>query len=163
MASIGRTIVAVSARFAISLLVTVAACNSRDPGRGAGAPAAACPPGDAGEPCTCPGNEVCPLDELVWLKCLDSGTWERTDRSCVLGLNCRASADCVSGQACCGDPYMWPGGTEITSSSCQPPPCSSDKVQLCQSSAECVQPGVMCGSPWLAYDGGSVSSCSSRP
>src|SRR5258708_4847749 len=88
-------------------------------------------------PCTCPGGSVCPADEPVWSKCLEDGSWEKTDLSCVLGLNCRSSADCESGEVCCGDPYTGTWGTQITSSSCRPAQCSSDTVQLCQTSTEC--------------------------
>src|SRR5579884_2458907 len=101
---------------------------------------------DSGEPCTCPGSTICPLGEDVWLTCSDSGSWEQTDRSCVLGLNCRASADCTSGQACCGDPYTGWWGTQITASSCRSTPCPSDLVQLCQA-------------PPIAF---SLASCAER-
>jgi hypothetical protein len=139
-----------------------ASCNNSDPGGPASDPFS-CPLPDSGEPCTCPGSYACPETELVWFKCLDSGAWEKTDLSCVLGLHCRASADCMSGQACCGDPYTYTGApeTQITSSSCQPAPCSSDTVQLCESSAECAQPGFVCGATNLAFGGGSVLNCRS--
>jgi hypothetical protein len=145
---------------AVCIGVLGAGCNSGDPaGAGASDPPPPCPLPDSGEPCTCPGSSVCTGTESVWFKCLDSGAWEKTDLSCVLGLNCRASADCMSGQACCGDPYTGTWGTQITASSCQPAPCSLDTVQLCQSSTECVQPGFECGAQDLAYGGGSVLSC----
>ncbi len=123
------------------------------------APDCPLPTPDGGELCSCPGTSICPFGQDTWLKCSDSGTWETTDLSCVLGLHCRTSADCMSGQACCGDPYTGSWGTQITSSSCQPAPCSSDTVQLCQSSVECVQPGFVCGAQDEAYGGGSVLSC----
>jgi hypothetical protein len=126
------------------------------------APPPSCGLPGSGQPCTCPGSSVCTLTDSVWFKCLDDGTWQKTDLSCVLGLNCRSSADCASGQACCGDPYTGSWGTQITSSSCQPAPCSSDTVQLCQSSAECVQPGFGCGAQDEAYGGGSVLNCSKQ-
>jgi hypothetical protein len=92
---------------------------------------------------------------------LGDGTWQKTDLSCVLGLHCRASSDCASGQACCGDPYKGWWGTQIYASSCQPAPCSSDTLQLCKDSTECVQPGFACGALDLAYpDDASVLNCS---
>jgi hypothetical protein len=154
----GSTIATMGARLAIPFLVTFAACNGSDPAFRS-QPAPFCPLPDSGNPCTCPGSSVCTGPQWVQFKCLDSGAWEKTDLSCVLGLNCRASTDCMSGQACCGDPYTGTWGTQITSSSCQPAPCSSDTVQLCQGSAECVQPGFVCGARDLAFDGGSVLSC----
>jgi hypothetical protein len=136
-----------------------AGCNIGDHSE----PPTPCPLTDSGEPCTCPGASVCPVSQpasqQVQFKCSDDGTWEKTDLSCVLGLNCRASSDCMPGQACCGDPYTGSWGTQITSSSCQPAACSSDTVQLCKSSDECVQPGFVCGASDLAYDGGSVLNC----
>ncbi len=149
---------------AVCLSVLGAGCNSGDPaGAAPSAPAPLCPLPDSGELCTCPGSSVCTGPEWVVFKCLDSGAWEKTDLSCVLGLNCRASADCMAGQACCGDPYTGWWGTQITSSSCQPAPCSSDTVQLCQSAAECVEPGFACGAQDLAYGDGSVLNCSPAP
>jgi hypothetical protein len=51
-------------------------------------------------------------------------------------------------------------GTQITSSSCQPVPCSSDTLQLCQSSTECVHPGFGCGMVDLAFPAdASVLTC----
>jgi hypothetical protein len=152
----GSTVAAVGALFAIPLLVILAACNINDPSE----PPRPCPLTDSGEPCTCPGSSVCPAFQNVMFKCLDSGTWEKTDLSCVLGLNCRATADCMSGEACCGDPYTGAWGTQITSSSCRPAPCSSDTLQLCKSSAECVQPGFVCAAKDIAFGGGSVLNCS---
>jgi hypothetical protein len=154
------------------LLITVGtllpACDGNSVGDHS-TPPPYCPPPDSGERCTCPGSSVCPAPQLVdggevavWFKCLEDGTWMKTDLSCVLGLNCRASADCMAGQACCGQTYIWPGGTQITSSSCEPTPCSADKVQLCQSSAECVQSGFVCKTSWMAFGGGSVLSCNSN-
>jgi hypothetical protein len=151
------------ARFAIPLLVTVAACNSSDPADPRSQPPPLCSVPDSGEPCACPGSSVCTPPQWVWFNCLDSGAWEKTDLSCELVLNCRASDDCMSGQACCGDPYTGWWGTQITSSSCRPAPCSSDTVQLCQSSTECVQSGFVCGAHDLAYGGGSVLNCSPPP
>ena len=100
---------------------------------------------------------------MVWFKCLDNGAWQKTDLSCALGLHCKASADCMSGQVCCGDPYTGSWGTQITSSSCEPAMCSSDTVQLCQGSGDCVQPGFVCGEPALGVeDSGAVILCSAR-
>lgn len=146
---------------AVSLGVFSAGCSSSDPagGSAASAPAPLCTPPADGQPCTCPGSSACTLSEAVWFTCSDAGIWEKTDRSCVLGLNCRSSADCMSGQACCGDPYTGSWGTQITSSSCQSAPCSSDKLQLCQTSAECADPGLTCTASDLAYGGGSVLTC----
>lgn len=148
-------------RFASTVLLMLAACNSG--GSYGPSDPAACPLTDSGQPCTCPGTSVCPAGSSVWFKCLDSGAWEKSDLSCVLGLNCKASADCMSGQACCGEPYTGTWGIQITSSSCEPTPCSSDKVQLCHSSDECVQPGFVCGMPALGVeDSGSVTLCSAQ-
>jgi hypothetical protein len=181
---VGRMVV----RFTLPLLLMLGGCIGSDPALHSGSkpaqpdtgapdtgmldsgPPAAGPPHSepsrdcgepkSGEPCTCPGSSACPADASVEFKCLDSGIWEKTDLSCVLGLNCRTSADCMSGEACCGDPYKWPGGTQITSSSCRSAPCSSDTVQLCQSSAECAQPRLLCVGPTPAFGGGSVMLCS---
>ena len=146
-------------RFVMLATLTLMGCNSSDPRSD---PPPNCPPpaADGGDPCSCPGVSTCPIGQSSWFKCSDNGTWQKTDLSCVLGLNCRASADCKSGQACCGDPYTGTWGTQITSSNCQPAPCSSDTLQLCQSSDECVQPGFVCGAVDLAFDGGSVLNCS---
>jgi len=116
--------------------------------------------GGEGQPCGCPGSSDCPLGQNVSLKCSDSGVWEKTDQSCVLGLNCRASTDCASGQVCCGDPFTGSWGNEITSSSCQVGPCPTDLVQLCRDTGDCAQPGSACGATWSAFDGGSVLGCS---
>jgi hypothetical protein len=140
---------------AVCISVLGAGCNIGDGSR----PPPDCPLADSGEACTCPGSSVCTGPDWVEFKCLASGVWEKTDLSCVLGLNCRASADCMAGQACCGDPYTGAWGTQITSSSCQMASCSSDTVQLCKSSAECAQPGYVCGGQDLAYGGGSILSC----
>jgi hypothetical protein len=144
-------------------------CNTDPGGPFAGHAGPPCSPPDSGEPpdggvpCTCPGSQVCPAPQLVYFQCLDNGTWENTHLSCVLGLHCRASADCMSGQACCGDPYTGSWGTQITSSSCAPAPCWSDTLQLCQSSAECVQPGFVCRASDIAFGGGSVMNCAPPP
>src|SRR5580692_8473775 len=97
-----------------------------------GSPAPDCGPAPDGGvgPCSCPGASVCSPPQYSWVKCSEDGTWQKTDLSCVLGLHCRTSADCMSGQACCGDPYTGWWGTQITSSSCQPASCSSDTLQL---------------------------------
>jgi hypothetical protein len=118
-----------------------------------------CPEPGSGEPCTCPGTEMCLWGAPVFSKCLEDGTWEVTDHSCVLGLNCRASTECPSGEACCGEPYTGSWGTQISSSSCRPGPCPLDLLQLCESSTECVQNGFACSEMDLAYGGGMVSSC----
>jgi hypothetical protein len=111
-------------------------------------------PDAGGGPCSCPGASICGF------MCLEDGTWEKNDLSCVLGLHCRASTECASGQACCGDPYTGWWGTQISSSSCQPAPCSSDTLQLCKSSDECVQPGFGCGMVDLAFPAdASVLTC----
>ena len=118
-------------------------------------------PDGGGGPCPCPGTSVCSPPQFIQFNCLKDGTWEKTDLSCVLGLHCRATAECASGQACCGDPYTGWWGTQITSSSCKPAPCSSDTLQLCQSSTECVQPGFGCGAVDLAFPAdASVLTCS---
>jgi hypothetical protein len=122
-------------------------------------PSPSCPLTGIGGPCTCPGSSVCPANELVWYRCLDSGVWDITDLSCALGLHCRTSADCSSGEVCCGDASTRSSGTQIISSSCQPTSCSSYSVQLCSSSADCAQPGLTCGAQDPAYGGGSVSHC----
>ena len=118
-----------------------------------------CSEPDSGAPCTCPDAEVCPWGASVFSKCLKDGTWELTDHSCFLGLNCRVSAECPSGQACCGEPQRGSWGKQIGSSSCRPAPCPSDLLQLCQSSPECVQDGFACSETDLAYGGGTISSC----
>ncbi len=128
-------------------------------GSGPPGPPPDCGEPDSGEPCTCPGSQACSGPEFVVFTCLGNGAWEKTDLSCVLGLNCRQSADCMQGQVCCADPYTGSWGTQITSSSCKTGQCSSDTVQLCQSSAECVHPGFACGALDEAYGGGSVRNC----
>jgi hypothetical protein len=66
----------------------LAACNGSDPlPSGATEPAPECLlPDDAeGEPCSCPGVSICPdNDQNIWFRCLEGGTWEKTDASCVL-------------------------------------------------------------------------------
>lgn len=149
----------------LSALVALACSGHTAPDNGGGTdnergqPALDCPLTGVGQPCTCPGSSVCPGTGDIWYKCLDSGVWDKTDLSCTLGLHCRTSADCMSGQACCGDAYTGSWGTQIISSSCQPTSCSPYSVQLCNSSAECVQPGFTCGAQDQAYGGGSVSHC----
>lgn len=136
-----------------------AGCSSESQ-RGGNAPF--CPLPDSGEPCTCPGTSVCTGPKWVEFKCLDDGSWLKTHLSCG-PASCTSSADCMSGQACCGAPYTDSSGTQITSSSCQSAPCSSDTVQICRDSAECVQADFVCGGPDLTYGSESVSSCEERP
>jgi len=62
---------------ALSAALIPAACN-----RG-GDPPPVCSLPDSGEACTCPGSSVCTGPGWLWSKCLDDGTWEKTDASCV--------------------------------------------------------------------------------
>src|ERR1700712_301730 len=100
-------------------------------------PAPSCTMPDSGVPCDCPGTAVCLEGDPYSSKCLEDGTWELTHHSCELGLKCRVSSDCDSGQACCGEPHTGSWGTQVASSSCWPTSCPSDLLQLCQKYAQC--------------------------
>lgn len=96
------------ARWFVTVLAALmpAACNSSDPGAdpqgdaaanisATAAPAPGCPlPDDAeGQPCSCPGTSICPNnDQNIWFTCLEGGTWEKTDASCVLAGDSAAAS-----------------------------------------------------------------------
>lgn len=122
-------------------------------------PAPDCGEPDSGMACACPGASVCRGPDWLEARCLQDGTWEKTDVSCVLGLNCRTTMDCAEGEVCCGDPNTGSWGTQIANANCRRGSCSSYTVQLCQSASECVQPDFACNEQDSAYGGGNVSSC----